>query len=205
MSTTVYSSWSDALVRGPSTASIEAPHKVGEVVHATVLVGSPMNAFDLSCSSGSDRRRKELQANAHRMNEENNQIMDKPPRPCVIISTEQVTRNRWNYELCLLASFGNKPYSELTGDTKRLALPVYQGLDQPSDCERETRIPAFVFQPLLKPRPSSYLIGYPIVRSGSCIQSVAGEAEHAMAREEVRRLKTHCDRIKQQKREVLSK
>jgi hypothetical protein len=184
----------------------EAPYKVGELVYATVLVNSATSAFELLCREKlrkSEKSQAEAEAAARRKKEENGDIGDKSPRPCVILSTKQLPRDKWEYELCLLTSFNNTPYSWLEGDAKRLALPVYQEGD--NECESETKIPAFVFEPLLKPRPYSYLIGYPITRLGGCIQSVIGDAKPAMALEEVERLKRYCGWIRAQKRTVTSK
>lgn len=179
----------------------QAPHKVGELVYATVLAESPMFVFKLICGDkiyGKARRRNKKQ----RSNEEGQKIGEKRPRPCVILSTKHHTKSEWEYELCLLTSFGNKAYSQLDGDLKRLALPVYQNSNQPNECANETKIPAFVITPPLKPRANSYLIGCPIFRSGRCIKSAGGAA---MEPEEVFRLRRYCNWIKQQKREVSSK
>jgi len=200
-------SYLEALTGG-SRSRNEPPYKVGELVYATVLVDTPMSAFKHSCRekiSKGDRRLAEQQAETRRRNEENGQIGDKRPRPCVILSTKEITRDKWEYELCLLTSFGNTAYSQLDRDTKRLTLPVYQEGDEPNECESETKVTAFVFKPPLKPRSCSYLIGYPIMRLGSCIQSVIGDVKPAMAVEEVRRLKKYCSWIQSQKRKSSSK
>jgi hypothetical protein len=204
-------SFRDVLVNG-SGPRIEAPYKVGELVYATVLVDSPMSAFNLLCrrklskkkTKSQTERQAERQAEARQRNEESQQIKDKNARPCVILSTTQITKDKWEYELCLLTSFSDKAHSQLTADAKRLALPVYQEGGQPNDCEAETGIPAFVFQPPLKPRPYSYLVGYPIIRAGSCIQSTIDDVKPFMDTGEVERLKKHCDWIRDRKRDVLS-
>lgn len=208
MATTTISHWRSfrEAIMGSPRAPVEtpqAPHKVGELVYATVLVESPMVAFKRICGdniSGKEARRNEKQ----RSNEEDQKIGDKGPRPCVILSTKHHKHNtkiEWEYELCLLTSFGGQAYSQLDGDLKRLALPVCQNSGQPDECADETRIPAFVITPPLKPRANSYLIGCPITRSGRCIVSPGGAA---MEPEEVIRLRKYCDWIKRQKREVLS-
>jgi len=200
-------SFRDVVAQG-SCSRIEPPYKVGELVYATVRVESPMSAFRLSCRGKlkkKERRLADQEAKTRRGNEESGEIKGSRARPCVILSTQQLTRNTWVYVLCLLTSFDNKAHSQLPADEKRLALPVYQGGGQRNDCEVETGIPAFVFQPLLKPRAYSYIIGYPITRSGSCIQRVIGDDKPVMDLGEVRRLKEHCDWIRDRKRGVFSK
>ena len=214
--TLTQSSGSRIDIQAPSRIEIQAPYKVGELVYATVLVKSPMSAFDLFCKStelsGKLMRQAKKEAATRRLNEENGEIGGKTPRPCVIISTRRLPKDQWEYELCLLTTFDNKAYSELPADEKRLALPVYQEDGKPNQCADETRIAPFEFTPPLKPpkppkppRPNSYLIGYPIARSGSCIQGVFGNDQPVMAIEEVERLKRYCNWIKEQRGEVSSK
>ena len=204
-------SYSEVLVQGSRPRS-EAPHQVGELVYATVLVESPMSAFRSFCEPKlrkSEKRKAEREERERRSKEEKGEIQGKGPRPCIILSTKKLPKDKWEYQLCLLTSFSKKPYSELPADEKRLALPVSQEGDQPNECEDETRIPAFVLKPAMKPRsesPPSYLIGYPITRSGSCIiQSGTDDVKRFMDFEEVKRLKKYCDWIKEQKQEVSSK
>ena len=213
-------SYSDVLVQGSRPRSevqgshppSEAPYQVGELVYATVLVESPMSAFRSSCEPKlrkKEKREAERAEKTRRLKEEAGEIEDKGPRPCIILSTKKLPKDKWEYQLCLLTSFSQKGYSELPADPKRLALPVSQEGDQPNECEDETRIPAFVLKPAMKQRPDSphsYLIGYPITRSGSCIQTRAiDDVKRVMDFEEVKRLKKYCDWIKEQKREVSSK
>lgn len=200
-------SYSDVLTHSPGSRK-EAPYKVGELVYATVLVNSPMSDFDSSCNPKLSKKLKdqaEKAAETRRLQEEKGEIGNKTPRPCVIISTISLPKDQWEYELCLLTTFDNTAYSELPADEKRLALPVYQG-EKPNECADQTRIAAFVFTPPPKPPKSdSYLIGYPITRSSSCIRGVFGDDKPVMGPEEVKRLRRYCDWIKEQKRDVLSK
>jgi len=199
---------------------IEAPFKVGELVYATVLAESPMSAFRLLCTpdaSPSEKRQVERAAKARKLDEERGEIGEKGPRPCIILSTKQLTTDRWEYELCLLTSFDDKAYNQLPPEEKRLALPVYHGDDQPTQCEVETTIRAFVLKPPMKKppvkppvkerRPDScaYIIGYPITRSSGCITSTIGDVKPVMDSEEVERLKKQCDWIKKHKGDVSSK